>query len=452
MITNKLLIKLLLIAAMTSGVVNLAGCGGSDKDDSADTVSDDTTATDDGSDTSDESADDGSDESSGEEATSSAIDTSNVNIDSCSESTDIDNVVCAANAFLATLSTEQQASVLYDWSDSTAKTTWSNLPGVTRNGLMFGNLDAEQVTAALGVAKAALSDAGYEDFIGLLKADDYLGSYEGTGTNTGGAGDGTFEPPTDGAGTPPDGGTFPTEGGTPPAGGGMGGGAYSSANYYIAFIGQPTVDNYWMLQIGGHHLAYNITYLAGDAYSTPHHMGAEPKVSFELESVTYASLADEGDAMVAMFAALSSSELEAAYLSGQSFADVLMGPDNGNGTGVAAEDYPDPREGVLVSSLSADQQALVKTAIAAWVSDYASDSANARLAEYTSDAILAETYIAWGGTESAGVDVDVNGTYMRIDGPRLWIEVVCQNGVIIQNQTHYHTIFRDKTMDYGNSL
>ncbi len=41
---------------------------------------------------------------------------------------------------------------------------------------------------------------------------------------------------------------------------------------------------------------------------------------------------------------------------------------------------------------------------------------------------------------------------MRIDGPRVWIEVACQSGIVIQNMTHYHTIYRDKANDYGNQL
>ena len=50
------------------------------------------------------------------------------------------------------------------------------------------------------------------------------------------------------------------------------------------------------------------------------------------------------------------------------------------------------------------------------------------------------------------LDVDVDKTYMRIDGPRAWIEVACQSGVVIQGKTHYHTINRDKTYDYGDTL
>lgn len=64
---------------------------------------------------------------------------------------------------------------------------------------------------------------------------------------------------------------------------------------------------------------------------------------------------------------------------------------------------------------------------------------------------FADTCIAWAGN-SSGPDVEVDGTYMRIDGPRLWLEVAVQNGVVISGETHYHTIYRDKTMDYGGDL
>ena len=107
---------------------------------------------------------------------------------------------------------------------------------------------------------------------------------------------------------------------------------------------------------------------------------------------------------------------------------------------------------MLVYELSDSQQTLVKVAIREWVGDYAGDVAEPLIEAYTSEEALADTYIAWAGSQSAGVDVDVANTYMRIDGPRLWIEVACQNGVVISGQTHYHTMYRDKTMDYGNSL
>jgi hypothetical protein len=40
---------------------------------------------------------------------------------------------------------------------------------------------------------------------------------------------------------------------------------------------------------------------------------------------------------------------------------------------------------------------------------------------------------------------------MRIDGPRVWIEISCQGGVVVSG-THYHMMYRDKTTDYYNEL
>lgn len=156
--------------------------------------------------------------------------------------------------------------------------------------------------------------------------------------------------------------------------------------------------------------------------------------------------------MAAVFNGLSATQLDSAYLSG-TFSDVVVGPDNGSGSKPTSK-YPSGsnRTGVLVSSLSADQQSQVKTVIEQWVRDYDPAIADALMAEYTSESALADTYIAWGGTKSSGPNPDVTGTYFRIDGPRLWIEVACQGGVVIRGQTHYHTIFRDKLMDYGNTL
>lgn len=367
-----------------------AGCGGDD------TASDDS---------SDDSSDDTGDDSGVDAAT----------IDCSAATTQAEEVVCAADALWDTLSTTEQETLLYDFSDATAKTTWSNLPGVSRNGLMFGDLSDASLAAVMNLAATVLSDAGYEDFVGVLAADDYLAAQGG-------------------------------------GGGGGGGGGYGSDNYYVAFIGTPSTTSSWMLQLGGHHMAYNITYVAGTGYPVPHHLGVEPKGSFTINGDTYAPMSAEGEAMHAVFTELGTAQLDTAYLSGQTFADVLVGPDNGSGT--LPTDYPtgSNRTGVLVSDLSDDQQAAVLAAIDQWVGDYHSDIADALTETYTSTDALADTYVAWGGTEASGPDPDVSGTYYRIDGPRLWLEVACQSGVVIQGQTHYHSIFRDKLMDYGASL
>ncbi len=339
--------------------------------------------------------------------------------DCSSATTHLEKIVCASKAFLATLTEDQKAATVYAWTDSKAKTTWSNLPGVTRNGPAFSTLSAESLAAAKNVAKVLLSDEGYSDFEGVLAADDYLGSLGGSG---------------------------------PPGGGG--GSTYSAGNYHIAFIGTPSTTSDWMLQIGGHHLAYNITYVGGVGYPTPNHIGTEPKAAFTINNATYSPLSDEGTALFAVFNSLSSTQLAAAYLSGQTFADVLIGPDE-YATGTYPSDkYPagTNRTGVLVSSLSDEQKALVVAAIKQWSADYDPAIADSLLAAYTSDAAYGDTLLAWGGDQTKGVDPDQNGTYLRLDGPRLWLELSCQNGVVISGKTHFHSIFRDKAMDYGASL
>lgn len=388
----------------------------------------------------------------GDESSSSSASVATDTSSLCSSS-DLYAVVCAANDFLDTLSSAEQVSLLLEWTDASAKTVWSNLPGVTRNGLALGDLSEQSRNAALALAKAALSDEGYADLTGVLAADDYLNAYGSSAQGAASEGDDATPPePPSGDMTPPEG---EFAGGTPPdgdAGGAGGTSAYGAENYHIALLGVPSVDGDWMLQFGGHHMAYNITYRSGVVYPVPNHLGVEPKAAFEQDGQTYAPMQEEGAALVAMFAALDADQLAAAFLSDEAYADVLVGPDNGSG--VLPTDYPigSNRRGVLVSALSEAQQALVRAAVAQWVEDYPASVAQPLMADYFSADALADTYIAWAGTESAGVDVDVSGTYLRIDGPRLWIEVACQSGVIIAGQTHYHSVYRDKTMDYGDSL
>ncbi len=102
----------------------------------------------------------------------------------------------------------------------------------------------------------------------------------------------------------------------------------------------------------------------------------------------------------------------------------------------------------LQQAYTAAQQQLVKNAIEAWVKDQPTAEANALLAAYEDPAALAQTYVG----SSGGRDSTKQGSYIRIDGPRVWIEFVCQNGVVFQSQIHFHTIWRDRQQDYGGDF
>ena len=308
-------------------------------------------------------------------------------------SADVAAVVAAAQAFQATLTTAQQTTLTVALTTGNAD-NWSNLPcgAQCRNGLQFGSLSAAQQAAALVVADAALSDAGYGTLQGIRAADEYLGQ------NGGGNG-------------------------------------YDSDIYFIAFVGTPSTTDPWILQLGGHHLAINIGYEGSVSSPTPFFVGVEP-LSFTLNGTTYAPMQERAATTTGLLDALSTTELASARLS-SSFSDVLLGP---------GQDFTFPAQvGLNVGSLTAAQQALVVDAIEAWVQDADDDTASDLLAEYTSAEALASTFVSY----ATNPDLTTQGSYIRIDGPRVWIEIVAQTGVVFRNQVHYHSIWRDKTLDYG---
>lgn len=353
------------------------------------------------------------------------------------ESTQTATVVCAADLFLATLSDDQVSEVVLAATVANA-TAWSNLPcgSSCRNGIQLSTLDEEQLDAAYALLKAALgtgSDNGYNSVMRTLMADDILnasGGMQGSNATGANATTGDRTPPDGGMGTPPDGGN-----GGPGGGMGGGGGGYSSGTYFLAFLGEPSAEGTWMLQFGGHHLAINITYQDGEVVSaTPQFMGIEPKI-WTANGETYMPMAKKHDAMVAMLADLSTSELASAKLS-TSFSDILLGPD-------ADGEFPATKSGVRVGDLTDDQQQLVLDAISAWVMDADDMTSEELLALYEAD--LDDTYISYSGSATLKNHAD----YVRIDGPEVWIEMVCQSGVVYSSEIHYHTVWRDHERDYG---
>lgn len=308
-------------------------------------------------------------------------------------------VVCLAEAFESTLSSSQLSSLVTSYS-STYAIKWSNLPcgSSCRNGLQYSSLSSTQLAAAKAVVAAASGTAaneGYDEITQIIAADDVLNAASNSSS-------------------------------------------YGSGIYFIAFVGTPSTTGTWQLQFGGHHLAVNITFSGGAVTgATPRFEGIEPK-SWTSNGTTYAPIAQEQAAMLAMLSSLSSSQLASALLTTK-FSDVLLGP-NEDGQ------FPATKVGLAVSSLSTTQQALVLAAMQPWVNDADSATAASLLSTYSSE--LSSTYIAYSGNATLASDAD----YVRIDGPSVWIEFVCQTGVVYPSQIHYHSVYRDHKRDYGNSF
>lgn len=325
-------------------------------------------------------------------------------------------VVAATETFLAALSTDQQAAVKYDKTLANAQ-KWSNFPTtfVARNGVRFGDMSESAQAAAVALAALAAGPTGSTLLAELREADEFL--------------------VTDGKASSTD---------------------YGRGLYYVSVHGTPSATSAWMLQIGGHHLAYNFMYGSQCVGATPLFDATEPTTWTDSSGKAHAPLGAQIPAMAAL--ATSIAALPDAKLSG-TFGDLINGPTGGGGPpgsgsgGGGDTKYPaslvyptgTTGRGVLVSTLSADQQALVKTAIEGWVKNVADPISSVLLASYESDEALAQTYVGVVGS----ADLSTQGSYVRIDGPRVWIEDSVQGGIVYRGVVHHHTIWRDKIADYG---
>jgi hypothetical protein len=315
--------------------------------------------------------------------------------------TDVSKLVTLAEAFKATLTAAQLASVQLTFTKASA-VRWSNLPealySAKRVGISTGSLTTAQLTAFRALLQAATgtgANEGNAEMLGILAADDYLNA------NGGGA-------------------------------------TYGSGNYYIAFLGTPSTTSLWTFQFGGHHGTNIYTYNAGKlAGSTPSFRSTEPFPTFTQAGTAYQPLVQEINALSGMLTGLSASELTTAKRS-TTQNDIQLGPGK---DGV----FPTTKTGLKVGDLSATKKAAVLAAIKTYTDDLDDVSAAAILAKYTSE--LDNTYISYAGTTA----LTAQGDYVLIDGPSVWIEFSMQGGIVIRSANHPHSVWRDRSGDYGGN-
>lgn len=314
----------------------------------------------------------------------------------CETLTGTERIVCLAEDFKASLSATQVAQLQLSYNLTNAQ-KWSNLPVTlaSRIGVRFGDLNADQLAKAKLLIREVLgtkTNEGYAEVEQLWAVDQYL-SQNG------------------------------------------GGSTYGSGQYYMAFLGTPSVTGTWELQTGGHHVAVANTYSKGVlSGATPSFRAIEPFAAFQSGSVTYQPMVQERDALAAMLAGLSTSELAEAKTT-TTFSDIVLGPGKD-------WQFPTTKVGIRASKLTTAQKNLILAAMRTYVEDIDDTNAAATMSLYASQ--IDDTYIAYAGNASLTQQRD----YVRIDGPRVWIEYSVQNGIIL-TPTHPHSVWRDRLTDYG---
>ena len=307
-------------------------------------------------------------------------------------------IVAAANAFLATLDSNQKSSVLFDWSNTAQKQRWSNLPQglFSRAGLMWGDISETQQNAWLAVMQATLSTEGYNRVIAQWNADDALAAQQGSG---GGGGPQLL---------------------------------FGKKYYWIALIGAPSETAAWQWQWGGHHVTVNATLVGSNIALTPCFIGVQPATYTDANGSTVRPLGDIEDEAFALVNSLDATQQKAAVL-GSSSIDLVLGPGQ-DGKTIQAEGLP-------AAQMTADQQAALLKLIGHYTGLANDATAVARMAEIKST--LDQTYLAWYGPTTKG-----SAAYFRITGPTLVIEYSPQQ-MGGDPANHIHGIYRDPTNDYG---
>ncbi|WP_386679311.1 DUF3500 domain-containing protein [Loktanella sp. R86503] len=324
-------------------------------------------------------------------------------VESCADTDGHARLVCLADLLKSDVSDEVLDNLQLDYSVAEAK-NWSNLPAgafPARPGVFLGEFSVKQ----RGIAKAILMEAasltdneGYDEMEQTLNADDYIGSIS-------------------------------TDYGV----------GYASYNSKFAFLGTPAETGTWQLYYGGHHLALTNTYTDGLlAGATPSFRGVEPFPRFEMNGRENMPLMQEREAFAALLRSLSDEQATAATLEG-TYRDILAGPQAGDAIQQA-------QEGLSVSELSADQQALLLAAVQTYVGDINDADAAIYMAKYMDE--LPDTVLGFSGT----TEVKDEDDYVRIHGPSLWIEFSIQsNKSTGESGNHPHSVWRDLDDDYGGN-
>lgn len=339
-------------------------------------------------------------------ASVSAVTTTSDTADANTTADTIADTTAAAETFLATLSDEQREQVLYAYDDETKTTSWSNFPVtfVERAGVNLADLTEEQQAAALEVLESLLSEEAYATVAGIMNGDSYL--LENSSS---------------------------TEA--------------SLGQYYIAFFGVPSDSDAWEVQFGGHHLGINAT-LDGteDAITfAPTHLGVQPAVYTDADGTEVQPFDGIYTDAFAFFDSLTE-EQQATLTSG----DVSM---------CAPGDTCDftTGDGLTGADLSDEQKQLLLELVANWAGMADEETTASTLAEI--EATLDDTVIAWSGETTYDMSTG-DGINFSISGPNVYVAFQAQqgsagadvDGVRTSGWGHVHTIYRDPTNDYANSV
>jgi len=314
---------------------------------------------------------------------------------------DAAHMTAAAIALLASLGPGQVDAASFPLAGE-ARTNWSNVPPYVheRPGLRVGSLTERQKLLVHDLLRASLSSQGYQKVAGVMRLDDIHRART------------LASQPTDIS----DYDRAVNE-------------SFGSANYFVAFFGDPRVDREWAWLLQGHHLGASFTVAGEDIGFLPLFLGAGPLEADRGDYLGWSALSYELDYAADLVRSLTADQLARATSAAAVPGDVI--------NGVGHKGAFTPREGLSAAELAPPQKALLRRLVEEYVRNASPSAAAAQLAAIGA-AGWDNLTLSWRGTPG-----DRSGDfYYRIQGDRILIECTHQ-------PQHMHSIVRDPANDYG---
>lgn len=297
----------------------------------------------------------------------------------------------AANAFLASLTPEQQQKARFTFSDD-ERLNWHFIPK-ERKGLPLREMTPAQKHLAYALLSAALSQNGFQKAVTIMSLEDVLRILEKDS-----------------------------------------GERRNPEKYYFSIFGEPGEKGVWGMRTEGHHLSLNVTVVNGKVTGSPNFYGSNPAEVREGPRKGLRVLHAEEDKARDLMAALTPEQKSVAIVSKEAYKDILTVAERK----AVLQGQPN---GLSASKMTARQRELLQRLLEEYTRNMPEDVAAAR------EALIKKAgtnmYFAWAGTEERR-----GPHYYRVAGPDFLVEYDnTQNSA-----NHIHSVWREYKGDWGNDL
>ncbi|KIV93339.1 hypothetical protein PV10_04557 [Exophiala mesophila] len=325
----------------------------------------------------------------------------------------IEDIVKVAKTALSGLTPEQQSTLSYHI-DSPEWRTWSNPEFLlSHKGVRLDELTSEARDSILKILSVTLSPEGYQKAIAAMRINGFLGDLVKS-----------------------------------PA-------VMNEYSYNFVLFGEPSTTEPWGFSFYGHHLCLNIFLYKTQIIISPWFTGAEPNI---IDSGPYTGtriLHVEEKAGLDLMQSLSPEQQSAAQVY-KLMKDPAMPKGRWNHDdqrhlcGAYRDNRVVPYEGILVTSMSSEQQSLILAILNQYLLYLPETARRIRINHISS--FFSETYFCWIGGFS-----DTDPFYYRIQSPVVIVEFDHHSGVFLNNSEpakfHIHTLLRTPNGgDYGMAL